>query len=571
MSIIFIEDNGVPPEGKKSGSGGAAHGPVDSISPSETGPSETASDDAFSGIHRAYGVVGAATLLSRVLGAVRDIVIASVFGAGMISDAFVAAFRIPNLLRRMFGEGSLSIAFVTVYTDCLLRQGRPEADRLANSTLKSLTLALTISVALLIFAAPWVVRLMAPGFAGYPEKFALTVDLTRVMMPYVVFISLVALCMGILNVLGHFAAPALAPVFLNTAMIAAVVVGALFSDSLTGRVQWLAAGVVVGGALQLLLQIPFLIRNQVRFWRPSGLWHPAIGEMARMVGPVLFGAAVYQFNSLIITLLASLLPQGRVSCLYYADRLVQFPLGIFGIAAATAVLPAMARQSTQQQFAALRRTFAHAIQMVSFITLPAMAGLIVLREPIVALLFERGAFDTRTTQLTASALLYYGTGLWGFSAVRVILNVFYALKDTRTPVRMAIWTVVANVVLGLALMRPMGHNGLALALSLASMLNVALLTLALRRRLGALGWRAISRSVLRSALSALVMGVCIWAMARWLMPAQVASNWGRLGVVSICIATGVVIYMGSALIGGVPELRFLMNRIGKKRDHDASA
>lgn len=516
-------------------------------------------------INRAVGVVGGATFLSRILGAVRDIVIASFFGAGMVSDAFVAAFRIPNLLRRMFGEGSLSIAFVPVYTDCLYRQGRPEADRLANSAIRLLAITLVVGVILLMVAAPWVVRLAAPGFSQYADKFALTVDLTRWMSPYVFFIGMMALCMGILNVLGHFAAPALAPVFLNVAMITAIAVGSIFATTQIGLAKWLAAGVVVGGGLQLALQVPFLIRNKALFWRKTGLWHPALAQILQMMGPVLFGAAVYQVNSLVITLLASLLPQGSVSYLYYADRLVQFPLGVFGIATATVVLPAMAKQSTAQQYDAMRHTFAHAMKMVAFITLPAMTGLIVLREPIVALLFERGAFDRQTTQLTASALLYYGIGLWAFSAVRVVLNVFYAIKDTRTPLRMAVWSVAANLVFGAILMRFMGHCGLALALSLASIFHLGLLILALHRRLGVLGWRDISISILKSIACAIAMGLCLGLATSWIGPSDNRSRTMLFPIAAGCITLGILLYLGFARMLKIPELALLMDMVLKRK------
>lgn len=565
MSIIFDSENNTTPEGKKNPGDVQDSDSAPAANPPATLQPADKADADHGRFNRAVGVVGGATFLSRILGAVRDIVIASFFGAGMVSDAFVAAFRIPNLIRRMFGEGTLSVAFVPVYTDCLYRQGRSEADRLANSAIRLLALVLTAGVGLLIVAAPWVVHMAAPGFVRFAEKYDLTVELTRLMSPYVLFIGIVALCMGILNVLGHFAAPALAPVFLNVAMIAAIAAGSIFSSDKGGLARWLAVGVVVGGGLQLALQVPFLIKNKVPFWQRTGLWHPAIGQILRTMGPVLFGAAVYQINSLIITLLASLLPQGSVSYLYYADRLVQFPLGIFGIAAATVVLPTMARQATEQQYDALRQTFAHAIKFVLFITLPAMAGLIVLREPIVALLFERGAFDKHTTQLTARALLYYGTGLWAFASVRVVLNVFYAIKDTRTPMRMAVLSVAANLVLGAILMRPMGHGGLALALSLASTIHLGLLMLALRGRLGALGLRDITISLIKSALCAVAMGLCIAALARWIVPADAASSIMLLPAVAGCILAGVILYIGLARVLRVPELQLLMQMAQRKK------
>lgn len=515
------------------------------------------------GVAKAAGVIGSATLLSRLLGAVRDIAIASFFGTGMVSDAFIVAFRIPNLLRRMFGEGSLSIVFVPTYTEVLYQQGRAEADRLAASTARVLVLCLVTAAVAAIAMAPLLVHALAPGFAASAEKFALTVSLTRIMSPYVVFIGLVALCMALLNVLGHFAAPALAPICLNVAMITAIVFGSLWVSSSEALVRWLAVGVVVGGGLQLGLQIPFLVKNRVFLWRPAPLRHPAFKQIALMLGPVLVGAAVYQINNLVITILASMLLQGSVSYLYYADRLLQFPLGIFGIATATAVFPTLARQSVMQEYDAMRRTFGHAMRLVLFITIPAMVGLIVLREPIIALLFQRGAFDQHSMRLTASALLYYGMGLWAFSAVRVVLNLFYAMKDTRTPVKVAMVTITANLVLGIALMGPMKHNGLALALTLASILNLALLSLALRKRLGALGLRAIAASAFKSAGCSTVMGVAVWTAAKWLLPAETAAGIASLPGVVGSVAIGVVVFVASARILGMPELHTLADMVRK--------
>jgi putative peptidoglycan lipid II flippase len=514
---------------------------------------------------RAAGVVGGATLLSRILGAVRDIVIASIFGAGLVSDAFFAAFRIPNMLRRLFGEGSLSIAFIPAYSDVLYQQGRAEADHLANSALRLMALLLTVTVLLGTAVAPWLVHLLAPGFGKIADKYALTVDLTRLMLPYVLFIGLVSLCMAVLNVLGHFAAPALAPVVLNAAMIAAVGAGTFYTRSENQLVRWLAVGVVAGGVLQLLLQVPFLIRNRVYFWRPAGLWHPSFQRIAWMMGPVLFGTAVYQINSLVVTLLASLLPQGSVSYLYYADRVVQFPLGIFGVATATAVLPTMARLSAVGQYDALKETFSQALRLVLFITLPAMAGLIVLREPIVALLFQRGAFDGASVSLTASALLYYGVGLWAYSAVRVVLNVFYALKETRTPVRMAVVAIAANIAFSVGLMGPMDHDGLALALSLSSACNLVLLTAALRKRLGPLGWRHIAGSAAKSAACAAAMGLGVWALARWLLPVWNISGTGLAIRLIACITAGVFIFFTLARAFRLEELQSVLGMVSRPR------
>ncbi len=510
------------------------------------------------------GVVGAATLLSRLLGYVRDMVIACFFGAGLASDAFIAAFRIPNLLRRLFGEGSLSIAFIPVFTDTLEQAGRREADRLAVSSLRLLALVLLVVSVVGVFCAPLLVRVLAYGFVDQPEKFALCVRLTRIMWPYVFFIALVALSMGILNVLGHFLAPALAPTMLNLSMIGAVLTFSWISHSQATRVAGLAVGVLLGGALQLGMQAPVLIKKGIYFWRSSPWWHPAMKKILMLMGPTLFGTAVYQINSLIICLLASLLPQGSISYLYFADRLVQFPLGLFAISISTAVLPTLSLQAAGGQWENLQGTFAFALKLVFFVTLPAMVGLIVLREPIVVLLFKRGAFDDRAVRLTASALIYYGMGLWSFAAVRIVLSTFYALKDTRTPVVMGAVSIIANTLMGVVLMRFLHHNGLALALSLASTLNLVLLSLALRKRMGAIGWRAIARAVARSGLCAAIMGIVVWLLARWLFGISGAGWEGTLFGLAVCILAGISIYVALAVAVRAPELAAVRQIINRK-------
>lgn len=505
-------------------------------------------------VTRAAGVVGAATLLSRIFGYVRDMVLASFFGAGMAADAFIAAFRIPNLLRRLFGEGSLSIAFVPVFAETMIKKDRQDGLRLAVSALKLLLVCLSVVTVIGVVVAPWVIRVVAPGFSDSPEKMALTILLTRLMFPYVIFIGMVALCMGILNVLGHFAAPAIAPLLLNLAMIAAVFGAARFSDSETVQVIGLAGGVLLGGALQLALQLPFLLKQGLRFRMPSGLWHPAMKKVGILMLPTIFGAAVYQINILVGTLLASLLPGGSVSYLYYADRLVQFPLGIFAHAAATAVLPTLSRQAANGDHAAMGNTFGHAMSLVLFITIPAMVGLIVLRDPIVALLFKRGAFDLQTTRLTADALLYYALGLWAFSAVRIVVPTFYALQDTRTPVKTATISIAANILIGMALMGPMRHCGLALATSLASMVNLVLLVLVLRKKLGVIRWRLIFSSVLKTLIASGVLSVVAVLTFRTIVSDLTGAATLRLLMgIGTAIGGGVAVFCCMAWLLKIPE------------------
>jgi len=503
-------------------------------------------------VTKAAGVVGSATLLSRIFGFIRDVVIAWFFGAGLASDAFFVAFRIPNLLRRLFAEGSLTIAFIPVFTEYLTRNGKAEAFALGRATVRLLSVILALTAILGVICAPLIVGLIAPGFAESPDKQALTVLLTRIMFPYIFFIGLVALAMGILNALGHFAAPALAPVMLNLAIIfAALFIAPQMSEPVVG----LAIGVIIGGILQLALQIPFLIRKGFAFWAKSRFWHPGLQRVGRLMLPAVFGAAVYQINILIGTLLASLLPEGSVSYLYYADRLVQFPLGIFAIATATAVLPSLSRQAAAGDLNALGGTFTHAMKLVLFITIPSMVGLIVLREPIVALLFKRGAFDAQTTHLTAIALLYYGIGLWAFAAVRIVVSTFYALQDTKTPVRMAAISIGVNIVMGILLMGPLKHGGLALATSLASMVNLGLLTWALSKRLGPIKWRSLGVSTLKTIISSGIMGCAVWIMARMAIPADEGSTAVLLAGLMGTILAGIVMYGTSALVLKSAELK----------------
>ncbi len=508
---------------------------------------------------KAAGVVSGATLLSRILGLLRDIVIAGYFGAGMASDAFFVAFRIPNLLRRLFAEGSLTIAFVPVFTEYLTKDGESAAFAFARSAVRLISILLAAAAVVGIFLAPLIVRIMAPGFMASPEKLALTITLTRFMFPYIFFIGLVALCMGILNALGHFAAPALAPVLLNLAMIVAVL---FISPHLQYPVYGLAIGVLLGGLLQLLLQIPFLLRKGVVLWETAAMFHPGLKRIGRLMLPAVFGAAVYQINILVGTLLASLLPDGSVSYLYYADRLVQFPLGIFAIAVATAVLPSFSRYAAAQDNKALSETFGYALRLVFFITIPSMVGLILLREPIIGLLFKRGAFDTQTTVLTASALFYYGIGLWAFAAVRIVVTLFYALQDTRTPVKMAAISILINMILGVTLMWPLQHGGLALATSLASMVNLYLLIRALRKKVGLIDWHEILLSVWKTLFCSSVMGLAVFFMAMILIP-QGHAGFGKLfGAVLGTILVGIASYAVCAFLVKSPEVYDLAKMIG---------
>ena len=522
---------------------------------------------------KAAGVVGAATLLSRILGFIRDAVIAWYFGAGQNSDVFIAAFRIPNLLRKLFGEGVISNAFVPVLTEYIAKDGKEEAFGLARSAFWVMSIILAAVSICGVMIAPWVVKIIAPGFAGAAGKMPLTITLTRIMFPYIFFIGLVALCMGILNAFGKFAAPALAPVLLNLSMIGAVF---FLCPHFSRPILGLGIGVIIGGVLQFFSQLPAMIGKGFVFWRNTKLLHPGLKKFSLLLPPVILGGAVYQINVLVGTLLGSFLKEGSVTYLYFADRLVQFPLGIFAIAAATAVLPSLSRQAALNEVKALKDTFSRAVRLTLFFTIPSMVGLIVLRMPIITLLFKRGEFSWQATQLTASALLYYAIGLWAFAGVRIAAATFFALKDTRTPMIMASVSILANIFLGILLMGPLAHDGLALAASLASSLNLGLLLYALHVKLGALEWRGILNSAGRTMVGAVIMGAVVWAVARALIPIEAIAFSRLLAGLVGCLTVGVVVFgiccyllRSPELISGIVEARIRLKNVAKRSGQGA--
>jgi putative peptidoglycan lipid II flippase len=474
-------------------------------------------------IVKAAGIIGAATFLSRVLGFVRDMVVARAFGASHVADAFYVAYRIPSLLRELFAEGSMSAAFVPVFTQTLTTESREGARRLARAAF-SLILVIVATVTIVGVAfAPWIVAVIAPGFGDDPGKAALTTDLTRIMFPYLLWISLAAVAMGVLNSVRAFAAPALSPALFNLSIIAAVL---LLAPILHEPVLAVAWGVFIGGLAQLLVQVPSLRRADMGLgwlWQPD---HPGLKRMGVLLIPTLVGLSVSQVNIFINTLLASYLARGSVTYLYYAMRLVQFPLGVFGVALSTALLPTMSTHAAKHDLVALRDTLSFGLRLILFITIPAMVGLIALRTPIIHVLFEHGKFVAADTAGTAAALLCYTVGLWAFAGVRVVVPVFYARQDTTTPVVVAALSVLTNIALSLALMGPLAHAGLALATAIASALNFVVLLVVLRRRLGPFGFRrvawsaglALLASVPTAVIGWLVSGLAIWEQrGEWLV------------------------------------------------------
>jgi len=503
---------------------------------------------------KAAWVVGLATLLSRVFGFIRDMVIAGFFGAGPATDAFFVAFRIPNLLRRLFAEGSLTIAFIPVFTG-YLRKSKKQAVEFAGIAFTLLSIILALLTVTGILLAPWIVRVIAPGFTDVPDKYALTVFLTRLMFPYIFFISLVALCMGILNSFRHFAVPALAPVILNISIIAAAF---LLKDCFRDTIISLAVGVMAGGVLQLAMQSPFLLKVGARLRPNFHFNHPGIKRIGTLMIPAVFGAAVYQASIFINTILASFLPEGSVSYLYYADRVVQLPLGVFAIAVGTAALPSFSDQAGGGDYKEMKKTIAFSLRLILFVTIPAMFALIVLRVPVISVLFQRGEFDAASTVFTARALLYYAVGLWAFSCIRVIVSAFYAMQDTRTPVKIAIAALLVNIIMSIILMFPMKHAGLALATSIASAVNVVILSFMLRRKVGRFLEKSFWTSVFKTILASGVMALSIIAVDRVLGWNGEGVFGERLLFLTVAVAVGLVVFALSSLILGNSEMKTLL-------------
>ena len=508
------------------------------------------------------GVIAFFTLMSRILGLVRDMVLAALFGSGMAADAFFVALRIPNLLRRLFAEGSLTIAFIPVFTEYLTLKSKDDAFELARIVFTILSLLLAVITVLGILFAPLIVRIQAFGFGISGAKYDLTVFLTRLTFPYIFFIGLVAFFMGVLNSLRRFAAPAAAPILLNVGIIGAA---CFISPHCAEPIVGVAMGVILGGVLQVALQIPWVYGAGLRLfpaWKP---FHPAVKRIGWLMLPAVFGSAVYQFNQFVGTLLASFLNEGSISWLYYADRLVQFPLGIFAIAIATASLPSLSADAARGDHAQFQETLEQGLCLIFFIVLPAMAGLLILGKPIVVLFFERGAFGAQSSAMTTNALLGYTLGLWAFSGMRLLIAAFYALQDTKTPVTVAVLSLGVNIIASLLLMGPLKHTGLALALSVASAVQFGFLAFFLRRKGLFLRFGPILKSVSKSMISTLVMGGIVFVCrSQWFFTTSTDALSKKILSLSALVLIGVVVYFSIARILGCREINAVSAMLGMK-------
>ena len=512
-------------------------------------------------VAKAAGIVGISTMASRIFGFIRDMVVAAFFGAGLASDAFFVAFRIPNLLRRLIGEGSLTVSFVPVFTEYRQKKSKEEALELANVAFTLLSILLVIISLLGVLFSPLIVALIAPGFVNDPDQFALAVFLNRLMFPYIFFMSLVALCMGILNSFRHFAAPALSPVILNISMIiAALTLRNFFAQPITA----LAVGVMIGGILQLAMQWPFLVKYGLKIRYKFNLHHPGIKQITLLLLPAMLGAAVGTINVFVGTILASLLPKGSVSYLYYADRIMELPLGVFAIAIGTAALPSLSEHASKGNMDELKSTISFSLRLMLFVTIPSMVALMALNLPIISVLFQRGAFDVNAATLTAQALFCYALGLWAFSVLRVVTAAFYSLQDAKWPMKAAIITLLVNLAASVALMFPLQHNGLALANSLAAMVNVIVLGIVLKKKIGVFLDRSFYISTIKIIISSLVMWGSI-LLVNFIVPWDTnAETKARLMYLIVAVMTGAITYCVSAYILKSPEIHSIVGQIKRR-------
>ncbi|HXF76449.1 MAG TPA: murein biosynthesis integral membrane protein MurJ [Methylomirabilota bacterium] len=465
----------------------------------ETVESETARRPRASVAQNA-GVISLAVMASRVLGLVRDQVFAVLFGAGLQYDAFLTAFRIPNLLRDLFAEGALSAAFVTTFTQTLQSQGKQAAIRLWNRV-ATLIVLLIAAVSLLGWLyAPAIVDRLAPGFAAVPGKAPLTVELTRIMIPYLLIVALAAQAMGMLNAFNIFGVPALASAFFN---VGSILGGLLLGYGLAPflgltPIVGMAYGTLVGGFLQFAVQWPSLCRCGVSYAPALSLSDPGVRQIFRLMGPAIIDPA------------SGAVANGPVSWLSYAFRFMQFPIGVFGVAIATATLPPLSRSTANADTAEFRRTLGHSLALVFLLCIPSALGLAVLGRPIVALVFEHGKFTSLDTIQTANALAAYAVGLAGYAAVKVLSPAFYALNDARTPMLISLASIVVNYAMNSLLVGPFGHVGLAFSTSTVALINFLLLAIFMRRKLKRLGGRRVAATVAKIFAASLAMAGVAW-------------------------------------------------------------
>jgi len=497
---------------------------------------------------RALVTVSGMTLVSRVLGFIRDAVIAAVFGVGPATDAFFVAFRLPNLLRRIFAEGAFSQAFVPILSEYKTQRGEEQTRALLDHVSSLLALVLLVVTVLGMLAAPVIIYVSAPGFAAVPAKFGLTVQLLRITFPYILMISLASLTGAVLNTYGRFAIPAFTPTLLNISFIAFALWAALMPEPPIAALAW---AVVVGGVLQLGFQLPFLARMRLLPRPRLDLRDPGVWRILKLMGPAIFGVSIGQISLLINTIFASFLVTGSVTWLYYADRFMEFPAGVLGVALGTILLPSLSRSYAEKSGEEYSKLLDWGLRLTLLLALPSALALAILAVPLVATLFQHGAFSRLDVAMTAQALVAYSLGLVGLIVVKVLAPGFYARQNIRTPVKIGILSLAATQLMNLAFIYPLRHAGLALAIGLGSCVNAGMLYYQLRRQRvfePQPGWR---RFAVQLTVGLVVMGVVLWfatgSQESWLA----GSTWSRAARLTALVAAGAASYFLGLWLCGV--------------------
>jgi len=524
--------------------------------------------DVASGRHesvvRSAGVVSIAVLMSRVTGLLRESVMARLFGAGLIYDAFMLGFRIPNLTRDLFAEGALSSAFVPTFTEYLSTRSREQAARLANLVATAIVIVVGTVCALGMIFAPALVHLLAPGYTEVPGKFELAVRMTRIMFPFLLLVALAAQAMGVLNASNRFAVPALASTFFNLGSVGfGIAIGFGLGPSVhLSHIEGMAVGVVLGGALQLCWQLPSLRRLGFRFRFAVDWSDPGLVRILRLMLPAILGSAAVQINVMVNTNFASSIHDpvrgfdGPVSWLSYAFRFMQLPLGLFGVAMASATLPSISRSAAQGNMDEFRRTLSKSLGMVFLLTVPSSVGLVVLGKSIIGAIYQGGKFHLYDTQQTAIALSCYSIGLAGYAALKVLNPAFYALGDARTPMMVSLASIAINYATASTMIRvaDMRQAGLALSTSVVALFGFIVLFAILRRRIRGVYGRELAAVVLKVALASVVMGGAVFlsshGMERWLGASQLA----RLADLAVSLPLGLAVFYAMCRVLGVSEL-----------------
>ena len=512
---------------------------------------------------RSAALVGGMTIISRILGFVRDVMIAAVLGTGLVADAFFVAFRFPNLFRRLFAEGAFNSAFVPLFAKHLEGEGSEQARRFGEEVLSVLAFTLIIFTVIAEISMPFLVYLLAPGFVDNPEKFDLAVVLTRIAFPYLLFMSLVAFFSGVLNSLGRFAAAAAAPILLNIVLIS-VLAFAVFASNRQQAGYLLVWGVSLAGFLQLFMLVIAARRGGMVFKLRRPRLTPGVKRLVALGIPGVIAGGITQINILIGTIIASM-QDSAVSFLYYADRIYQLPLGVIGIAIGVVLLPEIARQLRSGKNDAADRSQNRALEFSMLLTLPASVALVVIPQPILMVLFERGAFSSEATVATAAALTAFAVGLPAFVLNKIFSPGFFAREDTKTPMYFAAAAVVVNIAASLALFPNFQHVGIAIATSLAGWINVALLGVTLYRRGHFNVDHRLKSRLSIYALSALLMGGALWGLDRYISPRIVESGvlYEKILLLLALITAGMAVFFGLCNLTGAfkfSEIRNLLRR-----------